>query len=47
MHGQGFFFQAFVYLAAAVVAVPIAKRLWAQYSAISSREWSLVHSAWG
>ncbi len=27
MHGQGFFFQAFVYLAAAVVAVPIAKRL--------------------
>ena len=27
MHDQGFFFQAFVYLAAAVVAVPIAKRL--------------------
>ena len=27
MHGQGFFFQAFVYLAAAVIAVPIAKRL--------------------
>ena len=27
MHGQGFFFQAFVYLAAAVVAVPLAKRL--------------------
>jgi len=27
MHGQGFFFQAFVYLVAAVVAVPIAKRL--------------------
>ncbi len=27
MHGQGFFFQAFVYLAAAVVAVPVAKRL--------------------
>ncbi|MGB5809108.1 MAG: monovalent cation:proton antiporter-2 (CPA2) family protein [Polyangiales bacterium] len=27
MHGQGFFFQAFVYLCAAVVAVPIAKRL--------------------
>ncbi len=27
MHSQGFFFQAFVYLAAAVVAVPIAKRL--------------------
>jgi monovalent cation:proton antiporter-2 (CPA2) family protein len=27
MHGQGFFYQAFVYLAAAVVAVPIAKRL--------------------
>jgi monovalent cation:proton antiporter-2 (CPA2) family protein len=27
MHGQGFFFQAFVYLAAAVVAVPIAKRM--------------------
>ena len=26
MHGQGFFFQAFVYLAAAVVAVPLAKR---------------------
>lgn len=27
MHGDGFFFQAFVYLFAAVVAVPIAKRL--------------------
>lgn len=27
MHGQDFFFQAFVYLAAAVVAVPVAKRL--------------------
>jgi monovalent cation:proton antiporter-2 (CPA2) family protein len=27
MHGQGFFFQAFVYLGAAVVAVPFAKRL--------------------
>lgn len=27
MHGQGFFFQAFVYLAAAVIAVPFAKRL--------------------
>jgi monovalent cation:proton antiporter-2 (CPA2) family protein len=27
MHGQGFFFQAFVYLTAAVIAVPIAKRL--------------------
>jgi len=27
VHDQGFFFQAFVYLAAAVVAVPIAKRL--------------------
>ena len=27
MHGQGFFFQAFVYLAAAVIAVPLAKRL--------------------
>lgn len=27
MSGDGFFFQAFVYLAAAVVAVPIAKRL--------------------
>lgn len=27
MHGDGFFFQAFVYLAAAVVAVPLAKRL--------------------
>ena len=27
MYGQGFFFQAFVYLAAAVVAVPVAKRL--------------------
>ncbi len=26
MHGQGFFYQAFVYLAAAVIAVPIAKR---------------------
>ena len=27
MYGQGFFYQAFVYLAAAVIAVPIAKRL--------------------
>jgi monovalent cation:proton antiporter-2 (CPA2) family protein len=27
MHGEGFFFQAFVYLCAAVVAVPVAKRL--------------------
>ncbi|MGD8605760.1 MAG: monovalent cation:proton antiporter-2 (CPA2) family protein [Myxococcales bacterium] len=27
MHGQGFFFQAFVYLGAAVIAVPLAKRL--------------------
>ena len=27
MHGQGFFFQAFVYLTAAVISVPIAKRL--------------------
>ncbi len=27
MHGQGFFFQAFVFLAAAVLSVPIAKRL--------------------
>ncbi|MCH9651905.1 MAG: monovalent cation:proton antiporter-2 (CPA2) family protein [Deltaproteobacteria bacterium] len=27
MHGEGFFFQAFVYLMAAVVSVPIAKRL--------------------
>ena len=27
MHGEGFFFQAFVYLAAAVVSVPVAKRL--------------------
>ncbi|MEM9696550.1 MAG: monovalent cation:proton antiporter-2 (CPA2) family protein, partial [Myxococcota bacterium] len=27
MHGEGFFFQAFVYLTAAVVTVPIAKRL--------------------
>ena len=27
MHGQGFFFQAFVYLSAAVIAVPIAKRM--------------------
>ncbi len=27
MHEQGFFFQAFVYLAAAVIAVPIAKRM--------------------
>src|SRR6185503_8374666 len=26
MHGEGFFYQAFVYLAAAVVAVPLAKR---------------------
>ncbi len=27
MHGEGFFFQAFVYLVAAVISVPIAKRL--------------------
>ena len=27
MHGEGFFIQAFMYLAAAVLAVPIAKRL--------------------
>ena len=27
MHGGGFFFQALVYLTAAVVTVPIAKRL--------------------
>jgi monovalent cation:proton antiporter-2 (CPA2) family protein len=27
MHAEGFFFQAFVYLTAAVIAVPIAKRL--------------------
>jgi monovalent cation:proton antiporter-2 (CPA2) family protein len=27
MHGEGFFFQAFVYLSAAVISVPIAKRL--------------------
>jgi monovalent cation:proton antiporter-2 (CPA2) family protein len=27
MHGQGFFFQAYVYLAAAVVSVPVAKRM--------------------
>ena len=27
MHGEGFFFQALVYLAAAVISVPIAKRL--------------------
>jgi glutathione-regulated potassium-efflux system protein KefB len=27
MHGEGFFYQAFVYLTAAVIAVPIAKRL--------------------
>ena len=27
MHGEGFFYQAFIYLAAAVVAVPLAKRL--------------------
>lgn len=27
MHGEGFFFQAFVYLDAAVIAVPVAKRL--------------------
>ena len=26
MHGEGFFFQAFVYLAAAVISVPVAKR---------------------
>jgi len=27
MHGEGFFYQAFVYLAAAVLSVPVAKRL--------------------
>ena len=27
MHGEGFFYQAFVYLTAAVVSVPVAKRL--------------------
>ncbi|UCH83530.1 MAG: cation:proton antiporter, partial [Candidatus Latescibacterota bacterium] len=27
MHGQSFFYQAFIYLAAAVISVPIAKRL--------------------
>jgi Kef-type K+ transport system membrane component KefB len=27
MHGEGFFLQAFLYLAATVVAVPLAKRL--------------------
>jgi len=27
MHGEGFFYQAFVYLSAAVVAVPVARRL--------------------
>lgn len=27
MHGEGFFFQAFVYLAAAVISVPVAKRI--------------------
>ena len=27
MHGEGFFFQAFIFLAAAVVSVPLAKRL--------------------
>jgi monovalent cation:proton antiporter-2 (CPA2) family protein len=27
VHGEGFFFQAFVYLSAAVVSVPVAKRL--------------------
>jgi monovalent cation:proton antiporter-2 (CPA2) family protein len=27
MYGEGFFFQAFIYLAAAVISVPIAKRL--------------------
>ncbi len=27
MHGEGFFYQAFVYLAAAVVSVPVARRL--------------------
>ena len=27
MHGEGFFYQAFVYLLAAVVSVPIAKKL--------------------
>ena len=27
MHGEGFFYQAFVCLAAAVISVPVAKRL--------------------
>ena len=27
MHGQGFFLQAFIYLAAAAVSVPLARRL--------------------
>ena len=27
MHAEGFFYQAFIYLAAAVIAVPVAKRL--------------------
>ena len=27
MHSEGFFFQAFVYLSAAVISVPVAKRL--------------------
>jgi monovalent cation:proton antiporter-2 (CPA2) family protein len=27
MHGEGFFYQAFIYLSAAVISVPIAKRL--------------------
>nr|MCU0234521.1 cation:proton antiporter [Thermoanaerobaculales bacterium] len=27
MHGEGFFYQAFIFLLAAVVSVPIAKRL--------------------
>ena len=27
MHGEGFFFQAFVYLSVAVISVPVAKRL--------------------
>ena len=27
MHGEGFFYQAFIYLVAAVVSVPLAKRL--------------------
>ena len=27
MHGQGFFFQALIFLSAAVISVPIAKRL--------------------